>query len=88
MTGQLIDYVYFANPTEIVDGTTTTECPNVEYIAHRMLAMRFRGSRNPFVNDAKKDAEDALMTMQAINNSGSFGDPWQVPDRSGSVFGT
>lgn len=88
MTGQLIDYVYYKKPTEFTTGADTTECPNVEFIVHRMLGMRFRASRNPYYQSAMDDAEDALHIMKMDNDSGSWGDPWKVPDRSGSSWGS
>jgi hypothetical protein len=53
-----------------------------------MLAQRFRVSRNPYYSSALRDAEDALRIMQMDNNSGNWADPWSVPDRSGSVWGS
>lgn len=88
MTGQLIDYVYYAKPTEFTTGTSTTECPNVEFIVHRMLGMRFRASRNPYYQSAMDDAEDALKIMKMDNDSGNWAHPWRVADNSGSTWGT
>lgn len=87
INGLRIDYVYYKNPTEFTTGASTTELGNTEYIAHRMLAQRFRASRNPYYQDALRDAEDALKTMQIDNNSGSWANPWIVPDNSGAHFG-
>jgi hypothetical protein len=87
MTGQLIDYVYYAKPTEFTTGSDITECPNVEFIVHRMLGMRFRASRNPYYQSAMDDAEDALHIMKMDNDSGNWASPWKVPDHSGSQWG-
>lgn len=87
INGKSIDYVYYKKPTELSTGSSKTECPVVEYIVHRMLANRFRASRNPYYGSAKVDAEDALKTMQANNNSGNWADPWKLADNSGATFG-
>lgn len=87
--GMNIDYVYYKKPTTFVD-TKTDTFPNMSqpyFIVHRALASRFRGSRNPYYQSAKNDAEDILRTMQLENNSGSPADPWQVPDHSSGIFG-
>jgi hypothetical protein len=86
-SGLLIDYVYYAKPTEFATGSSTTECPNAEMLCHRMLGMRFRASRNPYYQDAIDDAEDALHIMKMDNDSGNWADPWKVADNSGSMFG-
>jgi hypothetical protein len=87
INGKSIDYVYYKKPTELTTGSSTTECPVAEYIVHRMLANRFRASRNPYYASAKSDAEDALKTMQANNNSGNWADPWKLADNSGTTWG-
>lgn len=87
LNGLRINYVYYKKPTEFTAGGDETECPNTEYICHRMLAMRYRASRNPYYQDAMNDAEDALKTMQMDNNSGSWADPWKLADNSGAQFG-
>lgn len=88
INGMAIDYVYYKKPTELTTGTDTTECPNTEYIVHRMLASRFRASRNPYYSSALRDSEDALKTMQIDNNSGSWANPWSLSDHSGSSWGS
>ena len=88
LNGLDIDYAYYKDPAEFTTGTSTTEMANPYFIVHRMLASRFRGSRNPFRNDAKADAENALKIMQADNNSGSFANPWSIADNSGTTWGT
>lgn len=88
ISGMKIDYVYYKKPTFFVaGGTETSEMNDPYFIIHRALASRFRGSRNPFRNDAKADAEDVLKTMQADNNSGNWADPWKLQDNSGSTWG-
>jgi hypothetical protein len=88
INGKLIDYVYYKKPTELTTGDSTTECSNAEYIAHRMLAMRFRASRNPYYESALRDSEDLLKTMKMDNDSGSWANPWKVADNSGSSWGS
>lgn len=85
--GMDIDFVYYKKPTFFTTGTDLTEMSNPYFIVHRMLANRFRASRNPYYQSAKTDAEDALRTMQLENNSGSWGNPWKLQDNSGALFG-
>lgn len=87
LNGLEIDYVYYKKPSYFTIGADYTEMADPMFIVHRMLANRFRVSRNPYYNSAKIDAEDCLRTMQADNNSGTFADPWKLPDNSGSVWG-
>jgi hypothetical protein len=87
INGMNIDYDYYQKPTLITNGETITECPEPYFIINRMLAQRFRISRNPYYSSAKADAEDALKTMQMSNNSGSWANPWKVADNSGSSWG-
>jgi hypothetical protein len=87
LAGLTIDYAYYKQPTYFVNGTDTTEMADPMFIVHRMLANRFRVSRNPYYNSAKSDAENCLKTMQADNNSGSWADPWSLPDNSGTTWG-
>ena len=87
--GGTIDYVYYKKPL-LFDRTNTTEFVEMSdpyFIVHRMLANRFRSSRNPYYGSAKQDAEDALRMMQLTNNSGSWDDPWTLPDNSGTSWG-
>lgn len=87
--GGAIDFVYYKKPTLFtLNGGEVTEMSQPYFIVHRMLANRFRSSRNPYYGSAKTDAEDALRTMQLENNSGSWGNPWTVADRSGSQWGS
>lgn len=87
VSGCTIDYTYYKQATKFAQGSDKTEMADPYFIVHRMLANRFRGSRNPYYNTAKQDAENALQMMQANNNSGNWGDPWALPDRSGTVWG-
>lgn len=87
LSGLDIDYDYYKQPTEFTTGVSTTEMSNPYFVVHRMLASRFRTSRNPFRNDAKADAENTLRMMQAENNSGSWSNPWTVADTSGTTWG-
>lgn len=87
VNGYELNYIYYKKPTLFTTGTDTTECPDSYYIVHRMLAMRFRVSRNPYYTTALRDSEDALQIMKMNNDSGTWADPWKVPDRSGSVWG-
>lgn len=85
--GKLIDYVYYKKPTYFTVGTSTTEMADTSFIVHRMLAQRFRASRNPYYTSALRDAEDSLRMMQADNNSGSWANPWTLQDNSGTQWG-
>ena len=87
--GGSIDYIYYKKPTTFTaTGGETTEMPQPYFIVHRMLANRFRSSRNPYYGSAKTDAEDVLRTMQLENNSGSWANPWTVKDTSGTSWGS
>lgn len=88
LNGLAIDYVYYKKPSYLTTGTDLPEMSQPEFIVHRCLSMRFRGSRNPFTTDAKKDAEDVLMTMKMENNSGNWSDPWKLADHTGGTFGS
>lgn len=86
--GMDIDYVYYKVATELATGSDTTECPNSYFIVHRMLYNRFRGSRNPYLNTALRDGEDTLKTMKMANDSGTWANPWNVADNSGTSWGS
>lgn len=88
INGYDIDYVYYKKPTYLTTGSSTTEMADPMFIVHRMLAQRFRVSRNPYYQTALRDAENSLKVMQMDNNSGSWANPWQLQDNSGSVWGT
>lgn len=83
-----MDYVYYKKPTQLTTGASFPEMADPYFIVHRMLAQRFRASRNPYTNTAKADAENALRVMQMTNNSGNWADPWKVADNSGTSWGS
>lgn len=88
IVGMTIDFVYYKKPTLFTTGgTEVTEVSDPYFIVHRMLANRFRGSRNPYYGSAKTDAEDVLKTMKMHNDSGSWANPWKLEDTSGAQFG-
>lgn len=87
LDGKSIDYLYYKTATRFTTGSDVTEMQDPYFIVHRTLANRFRSSRNPYYSSAKTDAEDSLRTMQLRNNSGTWTNPWDVPDRSGTAFG-
>lgn len=88
VNGMTMDYVYYKTPTEFsTGGTEISEMSQPYFIVHRALANRFRGSRNPFYDDALRDAEDVLKTMQLDNNSGNWANPWTLADNSGTTWG-
>lgn len=85
--GMDIDYDYYKYPSLFTVGGSRTEMSQPYFVVHRMLANRFRGSRNPYYSSAKADAEDVLRTMQLDNNSGTWANPWHLTDNSGTVWG-
>lgn len=88
IVGCTMDYTYYKTPTLMtIAGTEVSEMKEPYFMVHRMLANRFRGSRNPYYQSAKADAEDVLKTMQMTNNSGNWADPWKLADNSGSEWG-
>ena len=87
LNGLNFDYVYYKKATEFTTGSSTTEMANPYFIVHHMLYPRFRASRNPYVNSALRDAEEALKNMQQDNNSGTWANPWSVSDNSNTQFG-
>jgi len=87
LNGLDIDYVYYKKPTEFTTGSDKTEMANAMFIVHRMLANRFRASRNPYYNSALRDAEDALKMMKYDNDSGTWANPWSRTDTSGTSWG-
>lgn len=87
LAGLNMDYVYYKKPDLLANPTDFPNMTQPYFIVHRALANRFRGSRNPYYQSAKNDAEDILKTMQMENNSGNWADPWKLSDNSGSVFG-
>ena len=87
LVGKSIDYWYYKKPTEFAQGSDITEMSDPYFIVHRMLANRFRASRNPHYDDAKQDAENALSKMKMDNESGDWSNPWTRQDRSGTAWG-
>jgi hypothetical protein len=88
LNGKNYDYDFYKSPTEFVGGGDITEMSNPYFIVHRMLANRFRASRNPYYTDALRDAENSLSKMKMDNDSGSWANPWQIKDHSGSSWGS
>jgi len=87
LNGLDIDFAFYKKPTEFSIGADKTEMSNPYFIVHRMLANRFRASRNPYYEDALRDAENALAKMKLDNDSGSWANPWKLTDYSGSEWG-
>lgn len=85
--GMDIDYTYYKNPTNFTTGTSVTEMSNAYFIVHRMLAMQFRASRNPYYASALKDSENTIRVMQLTNNSGNWSNTPEMTDKSGSQWG-
>lgn len=87
INGMDIDYVYYRKPKYLTSGSSIPDMQDPMFIVHRMLAQRFRSSMNPYYTSAKNDAENSLKKMQIDNNSGSWDNPWSMPDNSGAIFG-
>lgn len=87
LDGLDIDYTYYKTPATYTTGLSQTEIPDPWFVIHRMLANRFRVSRNPYYQTAKADAENSLQKMQMDNNSGTWANPWQMSDNSGATWG-
>lgn len=89
MDGLNMNYVYYKKPTlfAVENGNILPQMSQPYFIVHRALANRFRGSRNPYYQSAKNDAEDVLKTMQMENNSGTWDNPWKLADNSSGRFG-
>lgn len=85
--GATIEYVYYRLASRFARGSDATEMPIPYFVVYRMLANRFRGSRNPYYQTALQEAEDSLKTMLLMNSSGSWADPWKLPDNSGTTWG-
>lgn len=85
--GLNFDYVYYKTPDLLTNSNDVPQMSQPYFIIHRALANRFRGSRNPYYQAAKNDAEDVLKTMQMENNSGNWADPWSLADHTGGTFG-
>lgn len=86
--GKTIDYVYYKTPALFTSGSDVSDMSDPYFVVHRMLANRFRASRNPYYADALRDSENALGVMKMRNDSGNWANPWSVQDRSGTVFGS
>lgn len=87
INGMNIDFVYYKTPTLLTTGSDVPEMSNPYFIVHRMLANRYRASRNPYYQAALRDSEDMLKIMQMENNSGTWASPWRLADNSGAAFG-
>lgn len=87
LNGLRIDYPYRKTATLFTTGTDVTEMTDPYFIVHRMLANRYRASRNPYYNDAKQDAENSLGKMKTDNDDGNYGNPPSMQDHSGSSWG-
>ena len=86
-SGLTIEYDYYKAANLITDGSSVPEMSNPDFMIDHMLSSRFRSSRNPYYGTAKRDAEAKLGQMKMENDSGTWANPWSVPDRSGSVWG-
>lgn len=87
LNGRGILYDYYKKPTLFTTGTDVTEMADPYFIVHRMLASQFRAARNPYYSSAKSDAEDSLRQMQLTNNSGTWANPFEIADTSGTTWG-
>lgn len=86
--GMDIEYAYYKKPTEYTVGADESEISNPYFIVHNMLADRFQIERNyGSYQIAKRDAEEFLKNMQQDNNSGTWANPFSIPDNSGSAWG-
>lgn len=86
VNGYDLDYDYYKRPTLYTTGVSVSEIPDPYFIVHRMLYLRFRGSRNPYMNTALRDSENRLAAMKMDNDSGTYANPWKLPS-DGSSFG-
>jgi len=86
--GKNIEFDYYKTPTLLTTGSDVPDMLNPYFIVHRMLANRYRASRNPYYKDALRDSEDMLKVMQMENMSGSWANPWRLQDNSGAQFGS
>lgn len=87
-SGLTIYYDYYKSPTLMTDETSEPDMSNPDFIVNHMLANRFRASRNPYYGTAKRDAENMLAQMKMQNDSGTWANPWSIPDNSGTVWGS
>lgn len=87
LNGKRIDYPYRKSVTTYTTGTDVSELSDPYFVVHRILANRFRASRNPYTDDAKQDAENSLGKMKIDNDGGTVASPPSRQDRSGSSWG-
>lgn len=88
INGMDIEYAYYKKPTEYSVGASESEISNPYFVVHNMLADRFQIERNyGSYQIAKRDAEEFLKNMQQDNNSGTWANPFSIPDNSGSAWG-
>jgi hypothetical protein len=87
VSGYTIFYDYYKKADTITDGDSKPEMSNPDFIVNHMLASRYRASRNPYYSTAKRDAENMLGQMKMENDSGTWANPWTIPDRSGTSWG-
>jgi hypothetical protein len=66
------------------DGTTVSECPDSSYLINFMLGKRLFETRNPFFQQANKEADQALNAMQIKNGTGTPGNTWNLFDNNKS----
>lgn len=86
--GMDIEYAYYKKPTEYVAGSSVSEVSNPYFVIHNMLADRFQIERNyGSYQIAKRDAEEFLKNMKQDNDSGTWANPFSLPDNSGSAWG-
>lgn len=88
LNGKKLDFPFYKTSSPYTTGGDISEIPDAYFVVHRMLATRFRSSRNPYTDDAKQDAENSLAKMKIDNDSGNWANPFTVKDRSGSSWGT
>lgn len=93
--GWIIDFPMYRQPTYFDSrqtgdgsgnvketGTTVTECPDSNYLINFMLGRRLFSTRNPFFQQAYKEAEISLKGMQLKNGTGTPGDSWNLFDQN------
>jgi hypothetical protein len=93
--GWIIDFPLYKQPTYFdaslttdgtgnvnEDGSTITEVPDSSFIINFMLGKRLFETRNPFFQQANKDAETSLNGMQLKNGTGTPGNTWNLNDNN------
>jgi hypothetical protein len=88
LNGMDLQYIYYKKASKFTTGDDFTQCPDSYFLINRMLAQRFRGSRNPYYQSAKNDAENALGQMKMTNDSGSPANTPEMADNSGNQWGS